>query len=517
MIHADKRQTAKTLATEGRSKKEISRLLNISPKSVRRLLKNNGAAPPPRQDKIAVSEELLRKTYVACGGFRQRIYEVLTEEEGLKIGYSTLTRLLRESGIGRKHQHRYAHVEDVPGAEMQHDTSPHRVKLGTETVLVQCSSLYLRYSKMRYIQFYRSFNRWRMKCFFHEALSYWGYSARTCVIDNTNLAVLHGTGKAAVIHPEMLSFAKPYGFVWLAHEKGHANRKAGVERSFWTAETNFLPGRTFVSLEDMNQQALAWSERFAQRPHAKTRLIPSELFESEKADLFILPVVLQAPYQPHQRVLDAHGYLAFDGNYYWVPDEPETRPGSKVDLLQYAKKIKIFPHGLSSGRGALSYPLPSWGTRNQRFAPNGAVLNPYVPRQFKQNSQEEEKRLRAIDPVCGEYLDFIQAASDVRQKPKFIRDLYGLSRKMSKPLLLATLSRSLRYKVASLEALQRISRQLLQAEGADVAEAFALTQDYEQRETFQTGRFSQEHDLTVWLDPQPETDPESDQEEASDE
>ena len=504
MIHADKRQAAQTLFSEGRSKKEISRLLNISPKSVRRLLKNNGATTPPRQDKIAVNEELLRQTYVACNGFRQRIYEVLTEEHGLKIGYSTLTRLLRDSGIGRKHQHRYAHMEEVPGAEMQHDTSPHRVKLGTETVLVQCSSLYLRYSKMRYIQFYRSFNRWRMKCFFHEALVKWGYAARTCVIDNTNLAVLHGTGKAAVIHPEMISFAKPYGFAWLAHEKGHANRKAGCERSFWTVETNFLSGRTFVSLEDLNQQALAWSERFAQRPQAKTRLIPRELFESEKADLFKLPDSLQAPYQPHQRVLDAHGYLAFDGNYYWVPDDPELRPGGKVDLLQYAREIKIFPYGLSSLRGALSYPLPALGTRNKRFAPNGAVLNPYVPRQFKQNSQEEEKQLRAMDPLCGEFLDFIQAAGDVHQKPKFIRDLYGLSRKMSKALLLATLSRALRYHVSSLEALQRISRQLLQSECPDLAEASALTQDYEQRETFQAGRFSQEKDLTDWLDPDPD-------------
>jgi hypothetical protein len=116
---------------------------------------------------------------------------------------------LREYGIGQKRQHRYAHVEDVPGAEMQHDTSPHRVKLGNETVLVQCSSLYLRYSKMRYIQFYRSFNRWRMKCFFHAALTHWGYAAQTCVIDNTNLAVLHGTGAHAVFHPEMISMAKP--------------------------------------------------------------------------------------------------------------------------------------------------------------------------------------------------------------------------------------------------------------------------------------------------------------------
>jgi transposase len=506
MINADKRQAAETLFAAGRSKREISRLLGIAPKSVRRLLKKSKAPAPPRRDKIAVSEELLSKTYVDCKGFRQRVYEVLTEEHGLKLGYSTLTRLLRDFGIGRKHQHRFAHVEDVPGAEMQHDTSPHRVKLGNETVLVQCSSLYLRYSKIRYIKFYRSFNRWQMKCFFYEALRSWGYAAATCVIDNTNLAVLHGTGKNAVFHPEMLAFAKPYGFTWLAHEKGHANRKAGCERSFWTAETNFLPGRTFKSLEDLNRQALLWSERFSKRPHAKTRLIPGEVFESEKAFLLKLPDFLSAPYQPHQRVLDAHGYIAFDGNYYFVPDkERETRPGRKVDLLQYPWEIKIFPAGLSSREVALSYPLPAEGTKNQRFAPEGIVLSPYVPRQFKQTSREEEKRLRAMDPVCGAFLDFIQAAEDVYQKPRFIRDLYGLSRRLSKDLFIATLTRALTYHVSSLESLERISRQLLKAEGPNLTDEAAFSQDYEQREAFQAGRFSQENDVPAW---QHEPDPE---------
>jgi transposase len=507
MIHADKRQAAQTLVAEGRSKKEISRLLQISPKSVRRLLKNNGSTPPPRQDKITVNEELLRRTYSDCNGLRQRMHEILSEEHSVTIGYSTLTRLLRGYGIGQKSQHRYAHVEDVPGAEMQQDTSPHRVKLGNETVLVQCSSLYFRYSKMRYIQFYRSFNRFRMKCFFHEALSHFGYAAQTCVVDNTNLAVLHGTGNHAVFHPEMISFAKPYGFAWLAHEKGHANRKAGCERSFWTAETNFLPGRTFVSLEDLNQQALAWSDRFAKRPQAKTRLIPRELFESEKVDLLKLPGYLEAPYQAHQRVLDAHGYLAFDGNYYWVPDEPGLTPGRKVDLLQYSQTLKIFPFGLSSGRAALAYPLPAQGTRNQRYAPAGARLNPYPPRHLKASSLEEETRLRAMAPLCGAYLDFIQAAEDVRQKPKHIRSLYHLSRQMTKELWIATLERALRYKVSSLEALQRISRQLLQAELSDGVEP-VMTRDYEKRETYQAGRFSRENALAAWpaLNENPEDD-----------
>ena len=83
-----------------------------------------------------------------------------------------------------------------------------------------------------------------MKCFLHEALTYWGYAPRQCIIDNTNLARLRGTGAQAVIVPEMEAFAKQYGFQLRCHEKGHSDRKAGEERSFWTVETNFLAGRS---------------------------------------------------------------------------------------------------------------------------------------------------------------------------------------------------------------------------------------------------------------------------------
>ena len=81
-------------------------------------------------------------------------------------------------------------VPDEPGAEMQHDTSPYRLKLAGQWTAVIASLLYLRYSKRRYLKFYRTFNRFLMKCFLHEALMFWGYAAPWCIIDNTNLARL---------------------------------------------------------------------------------------------------------------------------------------------------------------------------------------------------------------------------------------------------------------------------------------------------------------------------------------
>ena len=233
-----------------------------------------------RSDKIKIDTDLLQRLYQECDGWIQRVHEKLVEEEGLQVKYSTLTRLLRELGIGRLPEPRCDRVPDEPGAEFQQDTSVYQIKLADTPVKLIASLQYLRYSKRRYLKFYRVFKRFTMKCFLHEGLMFWGYAAQECIIDNTNLARLRGTGKNAVIVPEMESFAKRYGFRFVCHEKGHCNRKAGEERSFFTVETNFFPGRRFENLEDLNRQALEWSTvRMDNRPVAKTGLVPAKAFE----------------------------------------------------------------------------------------------------------------------------------------------------------------------------------------------------------------------------------------------
>jgi len=156
-----------------------------------------------RSDKIEIDAELLKRLYQECGGFAQRVHEKLVEEELISIQYSTLTRLLRQLGMSRGAEPRCERVPDEPGAEMQHDTTVYSVLLAGIRAKLIASLLYLRYSKRRYLRFYRVFNRFRMKCFFDEALKFWEHAAPVCIIDNTNLARLRGTGKDAVIVPEM--------------------------------------------------------------------------------------------------------------------------------------------------------------------------------------------------------------------------------------------------------------------------------------------------------------------------
>lgn len=484
MIPENKKEAIRTLYDEGKRKKEIARLLNIDPKTVRKILRSNGTGPPKmRKDKKEVDVDILKDLYERCDGYAERVYEILTEEHKVEIGYSTLTRLIREHGIGQKKNQRCHQVADVPGEEMQHDTTTYMIKLDDKRTKVVCTGLYFRYSKIRYIKFYIKFDRFTMKCFIDEALRFWGYVAGECIIDNTNLAVLYGTGHNAVFHPEVISFAKTYGFTWKAHEIRHANRKAGTERNFWTVETNFLPGRTFKSLTDMNAQALAWAtDRYAHRPQSKTRLIPIELFEKEKPFLTKIPAYIHPPYLDHKRDIDQYGYIAFNGNFYWIPGKSR----GEANIIEYASHIEIY----QKKEMLIKYDLPDWNVKNEKFTPEGVNTNPYEPNNRKKGCGEEERFLRDINYVCCDYLDFIKSdQSDVKLKPKFIRDLYNLSKKMTRSLFLECIKRALKYQVTKITAIENIAGQLVKNDLYKLPEP-SINNDYENREEYQKGRFS---------------------------
>src|SRR2546430_11823016 len=60
-------------------------------------------------------------------------------------------------GLSKQQPSRCDRVPDTPGAEMQHDTSPYCIRLGDTPTKLIASLLYLRYSKRRYLKFFRVF------------------------------------------------------------------------------------------------------------------------------------------------------------------------------------------------------------------------------------------------------------------------------------------------------------------------------------------------------------------------
>ena len=224
------------------------------------------------------------------------------------------------------------------GVEMQHDTSPHEVEVGGRKYQAQTASAVWCYSHMLFFQINPTFQRFDCKVFLTDALRYVGGAMERVMIDNTHVVVLRGTGREMIPVPEMESFAERFGFRFVAHERGDANRSARVERPFWFIENNFLAGRTFASWEDLNQQARPWCDKVNSTYKKHLRAVPRELFAVERTHLKPLPAWIPEVYRLHARTVDVEGYVSVSSIRYSVP---VAWIGRRVEARETRDKIEI--------------------------------------------------------------------------------------------------------------------------------------------------------------------------------
>jgi hypothetical protein len=490
MIDPEVRKSIWKLFQSGNSIAQLVKRFNVDRKTIKSIVNSQGEISfKKREDNIKLNENLLREVFLSCDGWARRTHEVLGEK-GVKVGYSTLTRKIEKMGLNKQEEKRACKVPDVPGEESQQDTSPYTIDINSKKKRVVASQLYYRYSKRRYLKFYTSFTRFHMKCFFHESLNYFKYVCGECIIDNTNLAVHHGTGKDAVFHDEMISFAKLYGFIWKAHAIKHSDRKAGVERSFWTVETNFFPGRSFTSMEDLNRQAFEWSEKHEIKPNEKTKIIPMEAFETEKTYMKKVLPDLPAPYIVHCRVVDQYGYIAFDSNYYWIPLGTEK----EVKILQYAEIIKVY----SERKLVVEYALPIFGVRSEKFTPKGIQLG-FSPKKVAIPSTKEEEILKNLGEEIGQYLQHLIKGTSTNRKYQVVKRLHSLHCRLTPSLFLKAVTRSLKYNLYDIKRLEEISIQILKSENLEIPDLI-VNHDYENRENYQEGETTDDADLACYED-----------------
>jgi len=266
-----------------------------------------------------------------------RVHEELAAS-GAEMSYQALTAFCRRHGIGQTPPVAVGQYHFAPGEEMQHDTSPHDVELGGKKRKVQTASAVLCYSRMLFFQCYPTFQRFDCKVFLTEALRYFSGAAGRVMIDNTHVVVLRGSGREMVPVPEMAAFAERFGFQFVAHAIGNANRSARVERPFWFIENNFLAGRTFSSWEDLNSQARQWCDKVNSTYKKHIRAVPRELFAVERLHLKRLPSWIPEVYRLQQRLVDVEGYIAVHTNRYSVPLE---WIGRRVEVRETRDKIEI--------------------------------------------------------------------------------------------------------------------------------------------------------------------------------
>jgi hypothetical protein len=414
---------------------------------VRKVLRSETADVPEiaRSNKAEPYRQRILDLFSTCKGNLVRVHEELLAG-GAELSYPALTAFCRRHGIGQVPVTPVGRYDFEPGEEIQHDTSPHELELGGKKRKVQTASAVLCYSRMLFFQCYPTFQRFDCKVFLADALRYFSGSPGRVMIDNTHVVVAHGTGREMIPAPEMAAFGERFGFRFVAHEVGDANRSARVERPFWFIENNFLAGRTFSSWEDLNQQARQWCDRVNTTYKKHIRAVPRELYAVERLRLTPLPAWIPEPYRLYQRMVDTEGYVALHTNRYSVPF---AWIGRRVEVRETKDKIEI----QLDSRNLVTH------VRTAEAEHHRVLLAEHRPPRgqglVRIESHPEEKTILVAVPEIAEYVTAVKQQG--RKVPGIaLRQLLRLVREYPRAPLLAAVEEAARYGLYDLDRLERM-------------------------------------------------------------
>jgi len=447
MLDQGQRTAILELRKNGQGIRAIAKALGVSRKAVRDVLRSNTAEVPriERRELAEPHREDILELYRLCKGNLVRVHEELVENKKVDVSYQALTAFCRRHGIGREPKEPAGQYHFEPGEEMQHDTSPHTVELAGQWVKAQIVSLVLCYSRLLFFQIFPAFDRFVCKLFLTDALRYMGGAARKCMVDNTHVIVLRGSGATMEVGPEMAAFSERLGFTFVAHEIGDANRSARVERPFDHIQRNFLAHRPATDWADLNRQALVWCDKVNARPKKGQRVSPRELHALEGTRLEPLPAYLPDVYRLHHRIVDVEGYVSVHAHRY---SAPYTLIGRQIEVRELRDTIELYdgPRRMAVHRRVLGQ-APVRVTDKEHRPPRGQSPVKADP--------PEQQELQQVAPLVAAYLSALREKTPGRGTVA-ARRLLRMWRDYPHGPLLAAVKTAAEYRLFDLDRLERM-------------------------------------------------------------
>jgi transposase len=211
--------------------------------------------------------------------------------------------------------------ETSPGAQAQMDYSTDDLAFTAEgRRRVHAFSYILGYSRRQYVRFVESQDMTTTLREHVRAFESFEGVAATCLYDNMKVVVTGYEDGVPIYNPRFLAFATHYGFRPVACRVRRPQTKGKVERPFWYVETSLFNGRTFDSLDHLNETTGWWLAHIADTRELRgLDGTPAERHRQELPHLIPLPAAASEVAPVVYRTVGVEGTVSYGQNGYSVP------------------------------------------------------------------------------------------------------------------------------------------------------------------------------------------------------
>lgn len=333
------------LRTQGLGYREISRVTGHSRNTVRRYLRDdagkNTTARTPRGSKLDPFKEVVDE--LVAGGLYSAPAIV---ERLIPLGYEGKETIVRD--YVRKIRppvsprvvvaRRY---ESEPGHQLQFDWGifPYIDPRGHERHIPGLAAT-LGFSRRSHLEFAHSADIYGLTTALINTFYHFGGVVDAVLTDHMKTVVIGGDGNGGWEYNSQIEDL--FRFLGVSIKLCRVRRpetKGKVERHIRYVKENFWPGRTFVDLVDLNEQALTWCLERDLREHPSLGCSPLEAFEKEKECLGPLPERAELErFERRVRRVSLDSFVSFGGISYGVPFR---YVGRLVTVLPRGRTIEI--------------------------------------------------------------------------------------------------------------------------------------------------------------------------------
>jgi len=310
--------------------------------------------------------------------------------------------------------------ETAPGFQAQMDYGVYDLDFTEEgRRRVYLFSYLLGYSRRQYLRFVESQDFATTLREHVRAFEYLGGVAATCLYDNMKVVVTGYDGDVPLYNARFLAFATHYGFRPLACRPRRPQTKGKVEKKFHYVETSLLNGRTFRTLEHLNEVTLWWLAHVADVHVLRERKkSPLQLHQEEQPHLIVLPAVPYDVAPVIYRTVNVEGFISYRQNNYSVPWHHIGRVlpvrVTENEVIIYDPQVAeiarhpLLPRTVTGQRCAQKAHRPTDDARQrqaqlqERFAELGAVACRFLERLLEAQRQGKDQAQRVL-ALLGSY------------------------------------------------------------------------------------------------------------------